>query len=341
MGVVFAVRGNSLDARFSRAGKTPGIITNTGEVAPAVVANGSAFGGFAIDQKLSANGARGLIYPGRENLFAGPAFTIITRIAPNYSGNPSNSRLLFGLWGSQYNSQGSIYIYHRNTDGKLQVNISTTNFQACVSTATTYVFNPTAGQFYDIILSWDGVSTGANIHLGVNGVLVDTLSAFRGLDPWDRNAVTTINLGGNFAIGNSGDRELDEFVILDTAEDVTSFAGRSDYVEVASLDGQLNTSPQLAEVSSGVTWYDDGVLKTGTKTCPVSVSPGEANVRENVSYTINDEEEVGTLVVPDPNAIAFVVNFDEEDTVVVLDSKDQDSTVVEIDSTEIVVTEGD
>lgn len=241
MGITFALRGDSVDARYSSVGKTPGYLGSTNDTA--VTTDQAGINGTnSIDMAGSGAAIRPLIYNGRQNTpdtlnrsillrakFGATANLGLFNIG-TMTRNPSN------YIGANIDGSGEIIVYTGSTDGATDS-----------GTTTSAGLGTTA--WHDIVVTWDGQS---NLDIWVDGTrrLNDT-GIFRQLpSPFneaDQLGISSIILGQNFVTFNT-QMFVDEFVIWDEIIDVSAVtltsgsgalngASRSAYVDVASYDG--------------------------------------------------------------------------------------------------------
>ncbi len=289
MSIIFAVRGDSLNARYSTAGKVGKPFTNSGSL-PAVEANAGAIGGQVINCVAGGTVRKGVTYPGR-NLGTLSAFSVLLRFAPNYSGNPANNRSLwsFGPVSSAVYFGGG-YIKHL-TNGKFDLFFGgANNGGQTIGFSTTPTWSPTAGTFYDLGLSWDGTTAANGIKIYIDGVLFAQGTANAAIVA-NYFLPTSIDLAMDGS-GVNGDLYVNEFVVWNEVFDFTTLAGRSAFVTVDSFDGVLSTDPGEENVLDGEGYTINGVAKLGTLSA--STNPGAENVKTGTPYNINGVDFVGT-----------------------------------------------
>jgi len=320
MGIVFAVRGDSLDARYSSNGKTPAklgdaAITVFSEVNSTVAGiNGST----TIDMAGSTANLRGLVWPGYTNTPNTRARSVLLRarfpsLATNYPlfSIGSNFDLPINTYEGVLLSNGEIYAQVANEFGQ-QSNQTTTG--AGITTDT----------FYDLGFSWDGTTGAGKFNIYVDGVNRFSGAVSRDLPTWDdntRRAVNAIRLG-NMDFARFCEMYVDEFVIWDEEIDFTSSsfvlesgagslngASRASYLAVDAFDGANNTFPTEAQVENGVTWVQAGVNKTGT--LATATLPAENDVRLGVQYGQAGALKTGALNTNTSNAYAVEVQSNE------------------------------
>lgn len=304
MAVVFHVRGDSKDARFSSSGKTPASLAAVAANNPSITTSAitGVIGGSVIDMDSGAASINYLEYVGRNNTPA-KAFTANLRVAfPGTTG-------LLGLWGwgSGATSYFSRMIFYFNS--------GTLNFRwadAQVNTRLNLSMNwtPTANKIYDLGVQWDGSASTGAARIYIDSVLQTSGASSLARPTDDRPNVNVLDLGAAaFDVANT--RILvNEFTIWDTADvnfsSVTLTSGlgalngdaRTAFVDAAAFDGTVSTDPGASNVLSATGYTIAGVSYTGSYSTPVSTDPGVGNVRLATSYAIQGVALTGTLSVP-------------------------------------------
>lgn len=302
MAVVFHVRGDSKDARFSSSGKTPASLAAVAANNPSITTSAitGVIGGSVIDMDSGAASINYLEYLGRNNTPA-KAFTANLRVAfPGTTG-------LLGLWGwgsgaTSYFSRLAFYY----SSGTLNLRW----FDAQVNTRLSLTMNwtPTANKIYDLGVQWDGSASTGAARIYIDSVLQTSGASSVARPTDDRPNVNVLDLGAStFDIANT--RILvNEFTIWDTADvnfaSVTLTSGlgalngdaRTAFVDAASFDGTVSTDPGASNVLSATGYTIAGVSYTGSYSPPVSTNPGAANVLSGTGYTINGTSYTGSLV---------------------------------------------
>jgi len=262
MAITFAVRGDSLDARYSSAGKTPAIY---GSNDPAEVNTDQAGinGTSSIDMAGSFLTFRALSYIGRENTPSGRPRSVLMRAKIASAGG---NVALFGVGHLNRNPINFMGAY-LDTSGDVNVTVSNESAQTDTSkttagTITNIATDAGSAVWHDIVVTWDG-TTGTNaLEIWIDGTreIQDTMT--RDLPTYNANqqlACASINIGTEFVQTNTH-LFLDEFVIWDevitpTSVGLTSGSGslngnsRSAYVDVASFDG-LSSAGGVANLGS-------------------------------------------------------------------------------------------
>jgi hypothetical protein len=302
MAIVFSIRGNSLDARFSSSGKQAAIIAPTGTNVPAIATSGytGEIGGSSIDMDNGSGIVIGYLeFMGRNNTPA-KGFSVNLRAAFGVSSG------LIGLcrWGAGvqgtlnvitlYYNSGTLNLRYTDSAGNLDLNISGS-------------WTPTTNTFYDIFFKWDGTTTSNAAKIYVNNSLIvqGTASGARPTD--DRANVTDLCLGASAFDVQATRIIVNEFTIWDADIDpsavtldsgVAALAGntRTSPITVAAFDGQSYSDPGIANVRLATNYIYAGSTLTGT--LGASQDPGVGNVRLSTQYIIDGSTLTGTLAVP-------------------------------------------
>lgn len=312
MAIKFAVRGGAITAyKHSGSGKTPLNYIPGGASVPAVVVDAGAIGGNAIQLDGAGVNLRGLIYPAFDNAPKSGAISILHRFAPSYSGTPTVNQSIIDIAGPRLISGSNSHIVqvaHLTSTGNLVASLTNAAGQTII-TANTVIssgWSPTAGTYYDLVVSWDG-TTGTNaLKFYLDGTLLAQATPSRVFaSSSDQYAQSDILLGVGHNSIQFGDYKTNEYVIWDQAIDPTSGglnlngAARTSFVTVTgTLDPTSSTDPGEANVLTGTAYQIDGVAKNGSYT-PVGAStdPGVANVSVGVNYQIEGVALVGTREV--------------------------------------------
>jgi hypothetical protein len=326
MSVVFAVRGNSLNARYSTHGKIPGLWTTSGAVSkPAAIASAdpNSIGGFNIDQKTTAS-TRGLIYPGFTNFSGNNNFSVLLRIRAGYTGNPPVGTHAIACGYGPTDTTGGRWQWVHDVAGKFGFQLTneynTTLINVLAGNAGDTAFSPVDGNYYDLLLTYDGSLTtnAAKIYNGTTLLGQFTASAAYATGAENRNNRLISGLGVGIAdAAIRCDWELNEFVIFDTVIDPTSVqlvsgvgslgTSRNSFVDVAAYDALDWTTLAADKIKLGETQTQNGSLVTGTYTATCDF-PVEADVRLGTQYDNGALE--GTLAVPSINDVKSGVVFD-------------------------------
>jgi hypothetical protein len=303
MAIVFAVRGNSTDARYSNGGKTPTKHNGAGVVA----APGSTLSGSYID---CMGTVKCLVYNGAKNTPNGRAISVLTRFSPPYTGAPISTRALWQIDAGAGNAAANIRLSHVVTTGAIQIDGKN---EAIATTFTTTSFGnwtgAVNGTYTDMVFTWDGTTTANAAKLYINGTLLGSLTAAAAMSASMTNEFyRSINIALTTNVLTSSMR-LDEFVIWDTVIDPTAVdlvsgvgslngASRTSLVNVPIFDGQDWTAITHDQIKTGVTQTQAGVPVLGTYTGADRWSdPGIGNVIEGVSYEADNVGLVGTYDV--------------------------------------------
>lgn len=299
MAITFAVRGDSLDARYSSAGKAPGLYIQSAGTGPATQVDATAIGGNSLNFKPTGTAVKGAIYPGRENWTSNNSFSLVFRVKPNYSGAPVNLMPLFSCGGPSDNIGGTVEFYH-HTNGKFALRIKSenngipVNFLAGGGSAATW--SPVSGTWYDIVLTYDATLTTGAAKIYVDTTLHTTLDAAATYNNAVYNSLNRNRLlCASIALGFTDSAvvpgfDLNEFAVDDTVINPSSVtltsgsgslngASRTAFMDVAAFDGQNSTNPGAANVRASTAYTIYGVAYTGTLNLPA-----EADVKTGVQY---------------------------------------------------------
>lgn len=307
MGAIFALRGDSLDARYSKSGKTPSIYRSSGLVDPAILIDNGAgiFGSRLID--FSNNTAlKSLAFPARQNWSRNAALAVLMRIVPGWTGAPTASQGLF-----MKSADGFLKADHLEwfvtTAGRFQF-FMTDRFGATILNAVSAnVINFVAGTPIDMMISWDGLGGAGKFKISINGVELETITmAARTADP---NAIGSISIG-NSPNGARSNFKLNELVVFDNAE-AHVYAARTDFYAVAALDGEAFTDLADTSVKHSTAYVAAGVAKTGNyrgadlwSTVPID------RVDTGYAYTADGVPLVGNSDDPNPADVKIGVVYD-------------------------------
>jgi hypothetical protein len=258
--VAFAVRGDSLTARYAPGGATPVTLNR------AVQTNASGtgiIGAGYIDLDQSALVIQSLIYPGKGNIPTGNKFSVLLRCA-------LGSAQFMGLWGlGCYPQLGNSGAWFDN--GNLLTNYMENYSTAADLANNSQSWTPTLARYYDMVWTIDMSSTGvSNLKTYVDGVLLGSSSGAVWPNPRNVNHLSVM-LGTTAFVGASTTRiKVNEFVIWDDIIDPTGTGlnlngqARSSFVTCSVLDGSLYSDPGVANVKSNVVYNYAGVSETGT-----------------------------------------------------------------------------
>lgn len=255
MAINFAVRGDSLDARYSSAGATPGM---SGTV-PAHIStdepgiNGST----SIDLVGAWLTQRPMAYIGRENTPSGKPRSVLVRAKFASFGAALGlfhmgiqTRNQFNSLSALITTGGEVTGYVSNAAG--QTDFGTTTGAALTNTAT----DAGSTVWHDIVLTWTGDTAANGFEIWVDGTrrLQDTM--IRSLPTYtasERLMCANIQLGATGATINTH-MSIDEIVVWDSVITPTS-------VGLTSGTGSLNGSSRTAYVD--VTAYDGAAPVAG------------------------------------------------------------------------------
>jgi hypothetical protein len=279
MGIVFGVRGDSIDARYSSGGKTGTKIGNTGNI----TINSDA--GYLSGSNIQFAGATvaALHWSGRFNTPNGREISVLHRYSPTYTGSPAAARQVMPYIAACPERLGRIEITH-SAAGNLVVTATNEVGTTIINAVTAAAWSPVSGTIYDIVYTWDG-TTGANSFK----VYVDAVLQGAGITPTAAFSASWTNeyfngiCYGNGLTSSLAVSKTDEIIIWDSVINVSSVvlvsgsaalngASRTSLVDVAAFDGLLQSSPGTANTRLSTTWYYNGVLQTGTAAIPTAAN---------------------------------------------------------------------
>jgi hypothetical protein len=305
MSITLAVRGNSLDARYSSAGKTPGHFISSGAAALTTVSGAAAgvIGDSYIDLNVTTAG-QGLIYPGGANLPAGQPFSVLIRAARKADVDMP----VFSFHG--LGNYGRVVLF-RSTAGSLYF-ILFDDYGGTMIGQTSATAEMDLDVYHDIVMTCTGTTAANGLKIYRDGTLAlqATLSGAGTTVP-ARKAVS-LCLGADGTFPNTRMR-VNEFVVWDSVIDPTSVAltsgtaslngaARTAFVDVASFDATSSADPGVGNVRNATAYTIAGVAKTGT-----SVMPGAADVRSGTAF---DTASTGSLDLPAVGNVKSGVTFD-------------------------------
>jgi hypothetical protein len=278
VGITFAVRGDSFDARYSKSGKTPSSFFDTKE--PEIVTDLNAIGGSVIklDDDTTFGSKTALLYPGALNFSQNQAVSILIRVAFSFDLTTGGSVGIFDMGGfgcapsSEISlvviSNGDLVMITRNEAGGLLINGSKFSHRD--------VFQIQDGVYNDLVITYDGQAGDDNFKTYVNGVLqYDYNINYDFSSPRKTNLVNAIALGMASTYVNSK-MNVNEFVIWDEVIDPTNIdlqfqsgslngPTRNQFVDVELFDGQNSTNPGTENVLyTADPYYIKGTRYNGT-----------------------------------------------------------------------------
>lgn len=290
MGLCWAYRSTSTThARFAKAWRNIYRVKTTTALTLTTGPSGT-FGGTYLDVNVAGSTAPQITCCGFHNTPIGTsAITVLFRIIPRISGNPSTKKslLYFGNLASRSDAWCGGMGFNINSNGNFAMDGGTigngvnwgNNKEFGALTLTQDV--PT-----DIWFVWDGsTASGAmKVYQAQNGnapTLLGTGTASAARPSAEIGWAPEIQLNNNlpWGIAYNDQFHINEICIWDTAEDPTSYGARADFIP--------------CEVFEGYTYTD----------------PGSTNVLSGVGYTYNGSSKTGSLVVPSQSNTAYGVTF--------------------------------
>lgn len=327
MAITFAMRGTSLTPYRSLSFRDyETVAANNQAAALASLGHVSVLGGSAVDHRNIGLGVRPTVYPGMAAIPSGAAFTIMCRIVPTWTGNPSAGQSVFG-WtaGGTFAASGCMAI-SITTGAKISIFAANRHRATAIDYTSTASASFVNGEAIEIWVSWDGTTTANAVkiytcaHLGTPTLLNQTTAS---LAVASRN----ISLRGGIGLGyepnflGTSAFYTNECVIWDEVIDptVSPYAGRTDFISTTSIEGYSYSDPGVANVRNATSYTYAGTSQTGTLVVPslantkIGVAgdggtgtydgsdrhtdPGQANVATGIQYKSNSttNNRTGTL----------------------------------------------
>lgn len=304
MAIVFAVRGDSFNARYSNGGAQGDKINS------AKISTASAGLSGTVWDLTDTTQVKLVVFRGALNTPNTRVHSIIARIAPGYTGTPTGSRSIWSLSTGVGTSSAYLELRHDITTGNLTI-VGKNELSSTFVSGSFGSWSPTSGTFYDIVVMFDGTTTASNVKCYVDNSQIGTgLTASNALSSsWTNRFWQTIAIGSAPNTLASAFK-LDEFVIDDTQIDPNSYplvggngalngASRTNLINSTAFDGLSYSDPGIANVKTGTAYTYAGNSQTGTYDGSDRWSdPGVANVLSGVSYKANSttNNRTGTLV---------------------------------------------
>jgi len=274
MAIRFAVRGDSLDARFSNEGKVgiPRAARSSGLVGvPQVAADAGVLGGSKLDLKTSNAQWLDVEWPGRGNFSQNKAFSMLFRYKLENNFNFGQPRGIFFFSAFTNHMVGSLRLSSGNM---LLIWPRFDNLTPSFNTT----FGPTlgasgAGDEVDFFIRTSGLNR-ADLDLYIDGVLHGSVTW-----PHDNTSSDSGAGFGYLGVGQSTQLpigDLVEMVIWDSREDVDAITladdsvgtldgeSRTQFVKVSAFDALDFTNLDVSKVQAGQVYTAAGVAKTGT-----------------------------------------------------------------------------
>lgn len=296
MALVFQVRGDSLNARYSSSGKIPALIYPVAGNIPSVDASAlsGAIGGTVINIGKSGNTTHYLEYTGKNNT---PAKGMSVNLRCSFNASTG----LMGLWSFGSGTQGTVnrvLLYFNSGTLNARFYDSATNLRLSLSAAWT----PTINTIYDIFFKWDGTITANAANIYVDGVLLGSGTASAARPDDSRNNVTDIAIGSAGWDVQMTNILVNEFTIWDANIDPTSVtlsdnslgslsgSSRTLFIKSDAFDGTASTDPGIANVLTGITYTINGVSYTGERDVVTNVLRSSAVIEGQSTYGILKED---------------------------------------------------
>jgi hypothetical protein len=323
MATVFYVRGDSFDARYSSGGKT-GVSYNNGFT---VTADAGAIGGFLILAAANSAG-KTIVWPGRLNTPNGRVISLGMRIKNGYSGTPGTNRPLLPVLGANGGRFGRLELVH-NTAGNIICSIANDAGTVIVNAVSVGAWAPTAGTYYDFVLTWDGTNGTNSLKIYLDGVLLGSITPTGSLSAgWNNLMWDDIALAGMIGVLTHNATGINEFFIDDTQVDPTNMllttglgalsgSTRTAFLDVPAFDGALYSVPADDKIKIGEAVTRAGVASVGTYDGNDRYTdPGVDNTRLGTAYKFNSttNNRTGTVRVPTADKVEIDFAFDANDS---------------------------
>lgn len=255
MGITFALRGDSLDARYSNSGKTGASISVNN---PATVSSDatSINGSDSISFDASGYTRHGHVWPGYKNITTTKDISVLARVK---FGTVTSQQVLFALGGSNKDPFSQIELW-LDTSSNLR-GVMYNDDQSRGLNSTTFSATVGTSDWHDIFLTWDNSTRTMQVFEDASS-LGSAVSTRQFSTAWSYLVMTQILIGSG-DLGNACQFDLDEFVIWDEIIDPTNItltsgsgslngSSRSAYVDVASFDGTASTGGNNDVVAGGI-----------------------------------------------------------------------------------------
>lgn len=327
MALIFAVRGDNLNARYSRGGKEPGLVsryTSPTQI-PNVVntAETGMIGDHFIDLYNGGLGRQALSYSGR-NLWDGQAFSILYRGALKLDSlgaflsvmaiAPEGYGTAFRLWKNGVGAP--TYTYCITDDGQ-----ETSGYQLVEASTSLNVYN-------DWVVTFTGTTAANGFKIYKDGTLLLQVTSPAAMPPAKDKNISQITIGMDPGVSVTA-THLEEFVIWDEVIDPANVAltsgngalngaARTAFVDCPVFDGLEVVDPGVANVLNGTSYVLNGTSLVGEYDASANYSdPGVANVRLATAYKFGraTNNRTGTLDLPAASNVRLGVAYDNSTTV--------------------------
>lgn len=279
MSIVFAARADNANynARYGNGGLKGMPFLSTGSFSYA--ADAGAIGGNIW--QFPTSGIKSLSFPARKNTPNGRSISFLLRFAPGYTGAPSASIGLMALT-SNIGRGPHIELQHLSSSGNLAVLVRNEAFTVPINAVSAGAWSPTAGTYYDIFFSWDGTTTANSFKVYIDGTLLGSITPAAAFSAsWTEEFFSSLVFGVSDTFAGSGVSygKFSESVIWSTVENPTSIglvggtgslngASRSNFVDVAALDGTSWTALSGSNIVAGASQTQAGLVVNGTAEMP-------------------------------------------------------------------------
>ena len=277
MGITFAVRSTQVDARYALSGKHGAMYGETPN-AGTIVNDPSALGGQFFDLGITdqARNNNVVLYNGQKNWPTGQTFSVLMRLYFNNISSPKKCLFVGSRFGEFICPL--FMSYNPNHGGWSLVATDDTTSDGPSDNQIISGAPPT-GQWTDVVLTAKMDGSSDNVEIFIDGSSVGK-TTFHDVVPDPRNfaLIQSIMIGGSdIGQGNGTELGVNEVVFWDEIIDPTNIklasgsngslngSSRSDFVDVENFDALHSTDPGVNSVVTGVSYYINGIQKTGTK----------------------------------------------------------------------------
>jgi len=321
MAVVFSLRGDSLDTRYTKSFKSAN--THYTNLAPGVVADAATgvIGGNTID--ISGADSRAISYCAKNIINTGNKMSLLLRFQPDWEGTPGGFKEFFSLMALNPVIPFSLLSCYSNSNGTLVITHGDENKNQ--TNASTSVLSLTQNKVYDLLFVFNGDITTGRIKVYLDGVEVGSSDIVTPtINTW--SGVNCLTIGAcHHVLSQVSGLKINEFVIWDEVINQVSYTGetRTEFVTVSQIEGAYSTDPLIENVKSPTEYYINGIQKTGSLIVTENTDPGFGNVREGVTYIHDDVELSGALKTLKPEQDPLFAHVLIDKTYGIMDEKER------------------
>ncbi len=306
MALVFYANGTSFNAIYSNGGNI-GDKFNSG-----IITTGAGGLSGTLWDLTNTSGVKFVSFSGARNTPNGRITSIITRLAPSYTGTPAGTRAIWSLSSGVGTSSAYLELRHDVTTGNVTI-VGKNETAATFVSGSFGAWSPTSGTLYDLVIKFNGTTTASDVKCFIDNVQLGTgLTATNALlSSWTNTMWKSIDLGCAPNTTASA-YKLDEFGIDDTYINTASYplvggngalngASRIHLLAATALNGDSYTDPGVANVRNTTSYTYAGTTLTGTAAIPVA-----SDVRLGTAI----DATTGTLAVPAASKVLLGVAVD-------------------------------